>query len=304
MEQTKMTIDEPQTGGGRGPSQRSGAARFKTPAIVVGTLLVLASALYFVVRTPTASTDDAFIDAHVIPVSARVAGHVAEVLVNDNQVVKAGDRLAELDPRDFQTHVDEAKAKLSSARAETSKTQADLVRAKALYARDEASKQDLEHAQAAADAAAADASRTEASLRQAELDLSYTRIDAPQAGRITRKAVEAGAYVAVGQPLLALVPAEVWVVANFKETQLTRMRPGLAATIRVDAFPDVRLRGHVDSIQAGTGARFSLLPAENATGNFVKVVQRVPVKIVLDDKASGDRLLSPGMSVEADVELR
>jgi membrane fusion protein (multidrug efflux system) len=104
--------------------------------------------------------------------------------------------------------------------------------------------------------------------------------------------------------VLALVPDDVWVVANFKETQLTRMHAGQHAEIRVDAYPDQRLRGHVDSIQAGTGARFSLLPAENATGNFVKVVQRVPVKIVLDDKPSGGRVLAPGMSVEADVDLR
>src|SRR6185312_11129368 len=200
--------------------------------------------------------------------------------------------------------LDQARGKVASDRAEAAKTEADLKRAQALFARDEASKQDLEHAQASADAATADLSQSEAALRQAELDLSYTRITAPEAGRVTRKSLEPGAYVSIGQAILALVPADVWVVANFKETQLTKMHPGQPAEIRVDAYPDQHLRGHVDSIQAGTGARFSLLPAENATGNFVKVVQRVPVKIVLDNRPSDGRALAPGMSVEATVDLR
>lgn len=276
----------------------------KKLALGAAILAVLGLGAYLAFRAPSAETDDAAIEAHVIPVSARVAGHVARVLVDDNRQVKAGELLAELDPRDFQTQLDQAKGKVASDRAEAAKTAADLSRAQALFARDEASKQDLEHAQAAAEAAKADLAQSEAALRQAGLDLSYTRIEAPEAGRVTRKAVEPGAYVSVGQSILALVPDDVWVVANFKETQLTRMRKGQPAEIRVDAYPDERLRGHVDSIQDGTGARFSLLPAENATGNFVKVVQRVPVKIVLDDKPAGGRVLAPGMSVEATVDLR
>ena len=240
----------------------------------------------------------------MIPVSAKISGHVARVLIDDNQLVKAGDVLAEIDPRDFQTRLDSARGKVASNRAEAAKTEADLKRAAVLFARDEASKQDLEHAQAAADAAKAELSQSDAALRQAELDLSYTKILAPESGRVTRKAVEAGAYVSVGQSVLAIVPEESWVVANFKETQLARMRVGQAAEIRVDAYPDRTLHGRVDSIQDGTGARFSLLPAENATGNFVKVVQRVPVKILLVDKPSGGRALAPGMSVEATVDLR
>jgi membrane fusion protein (multidrug efflux system) len=265
---------------------------------------VLMLGVYVVTRPPSASTDDAFIEAHVIPVSAKVAGHVARVLVDDNQAVKAGEVLAELDARDIQTRLDAARGKAASNRAEAAKTAADLSRAKALFARDEASKQELDHAQAAADGAKAGVSQSEAALHQAELDLSYAKILAPEAGRVTRKAIEAGAYVSVGQPVMALVPDEVWVIANFKETQLTRMRPGQHATVVVAAYPDKSLRAHVDSIQAGTGARFSLLPAENATGNFVKVVQRVPVKLVFDEKPGDGRLLAPGMSVEADVDLR
>jgi membrane fusion protein (multidrug efflux system) len=282
----------------------AGAANWKAIAGAAAAVVLASAAGYFIFRAPRESTDDAFVEADVVPVSAKISGHVSRVLVDDNQIVKSGDVLVEIDPRDFQTRVDQARAKSASARAEAAKTAADLKRAQALFAKDEASRQDLDHAVAAAEGAAAELAQDEAALRQTELDLSYTKIAAPEDGRITRKAVEAGAYVSVGQAMLALVPHQSWVVANFKETQLTRMRPGQRADIVVDAYPDQTLRGHVDSIQAGTGARFSLLPAENATGNYVKVVQRVPVKIMLDDELSGGRLLAPGMSVEATVELK
>jgi membrane fusion protein (multidrug efflux system) len=141
-------------------------------------------------------------------------------------------------------------------------------------------------------------------LRQAELALSYTRIYAPESGYITRKAVEAGNFAQTGQPLMALVPDRLWVIANFKETQLAGMRTGQPVTIRVDAYPQLRLRAHVDSIQSGTGARFSLLPTENATGNYVKVVQRVPVKIVLDETPPVGYRLGPGMSVVPEVRVK
>jgi membrane fusion protein (multidrug efflux system) len=301
MEHGKTTVDGDIAAIRRAPS---GGQNWKLIGGAAAAVVVVGLGLYFVFRAPTESTDDAFVEADVVPVSAKISGHVSRVLVEDNQIVKAGEVLVEIDPRDFQTRVDQARAKAAADRAESDKTRADLGRAKALFAKDEASRQDLEHAQAAADAAAADLAESEAALRQAELDLSYTKIAAPEEGRITRKAVEAGAYVQVGQAMLALVPHQSWIVANFKETQLTKMRPGQAAEIVVDAYPDQTLKGHVDSIQDGTGARFSLLPAENATGNYVKVVQRVPVKIVLDEALSGGRLLAPGMSVEATVDLK
>jgi membrane fusion protein (multidrug efflux system) len=141
-------------------------------------------------------------------------------------------------------------------------------------------------------------------VQQAELALSYTRVYAPESGYVTRKAVEPGNFVQTGQPLMALVPDRLWVVANFKETQLRDMRPGQPVTIRVDAFPQLRLRAHVDSIQSGTGARFSLLPTENATGNYVKVVQRVPVKILLDETPPAGYRLGPGMSVVPEVRVK
>ncbi|HEX4046722.1 MAG TPA: HlyD family secretion protein [Elusimicrobiota bacterium] len=297
-----MTLEE--EGAAARPSRSAAVEPWKWAAGAAALAAVLGISLYFLLRAPTEYTDDAYIDAHVVPVGARVAGYVKDVLVDDNQIVKAGDLLAELDPHDFQARLNEAKGKVASQDAVAVETEADLRRAQALFARDEVSKQELEHAQAAADAAKADLAQWRAALDQAALDLSYARITAPEAGRVTRRAIERGAYVTVGQTLLALVPNEAWVTANFKETQLRRMHLGQTAHIRVDAYPDHPLRGHVDSIQDGTGARFSLLPAENATGNFVKVVQRVPVKIVLDEEPSGGRLLAPGMSVEATVDIR
>jgi len=141
-------------------------------------------------------------------------------------------------------------------------------------------------------------------VRQAELNLSYTRIRAPESGYITKKSVESGNIVQPWQALMALVSDRLWVVANFKETQLKRMRPGQPVEIKVDAYPRLKLRGLVDSIQSGSGARFSLLPPENATGNYVKVVQRVPVKIVFTEPLPREYKLGPGMSVVPKVRVR
>jgi membrane fusion protein, multidrug efflux system len=157
-----------------------------------------------------------------------------------------------------------------------------------------------------ADFASAGARRTEseAAVQQAQLNLSYTKIYASESGYITRKSVEPGNFVGAGQALMALVADRMWVIANFKETQITHMRPGQNVTVKVDAYPQLKLRGHVDSLQSGTGARFSLMPPENATGNYVKVVQRVPVKIVLIEPPPAGYRLGPGMSVEPEVEVR
>jgi membrane fusion protein, multidrug efflux system len=151
---------------------------------------------------------------------------------------------------------------------------------------------------ARAESALARVKQTQAALAQAEFNLQYTTVKAPQRGVVSRKSVEIGQVIQPGQPLMALIPLEnVWVTANFKETQLTSMRPGQRATIRVDAYGGREFKGHIDSIAPATGARFSLLPPENATGNYVKVVQRVPVKIVLEAGQDPEHLLRPGMSV-------
>ncbi len=160
--------------------------------------------------------------------------------------------------------------------------------------------------QASIQTAAAEVKRSEAAVRQEELNLSYTEVKAQESGYVTRKTVEVGSYAQPGQALLAIVQRDVWVVANFKETQLTHMRSGQPVTVHVDAYPHFKLTGHVDSIQSGSGARFSLFPPENATGNYIKILQRVPVKIVFDDSSeSGPTLaLGPGMSVEPKVRVR
>lgn len=320
------------------------------------------------------STDDAFIDAHIVSVAPKIAGRVSAVRVNDNQLVHEGEPLVSIDARDLEATVAQKRAALevmqarlqnaqmsaeqaeahvktleaayasavatrNATAAETEKLRADLERNRGLITTGAISKMDFEHslsdtrsseanleskhkqlqaaaayaeegrkqagsARAQANAAQAEVKEAEAELRQAELQESYTEITAPEAGRVTNKSVEPGNYLQVGQPIFAVVPQAIWVTANFKETQLSEMRPGQPATIEVDAYPSRTLHGHVDSIQAGSGARFSLLPPENATGNFVKVVQRVPVKIVLDEQPDVKQVLGPGMSVVPEVQVK
>ena len=368
-------------------------------------------------------TDNAQIDGHITPIAARVGGTVAAVHVTDNQEVRAGSVLVEIDPRDFEvackraeadlvdaeaaleaaragvpiattstsgqlssagagveraqagvagaaSDVDAARARLDAAQGRLREATAaqtrlarDLDRMKQLVAKDEISQQQFDASVAAADAsrAAVDSAqaavaeaekavasvenrRTQATgmltqaqadlrtartapqqvtvirsrersaeakvllaralLEQAQLNLSYTTVKAPGNGYVSKKSVEPGQIVQAGQPLLALVSLDdIWVTANFKENQLRRMRPGLPASITVDGNGRT-YQGHVDSIAAATGARFSLLPPENATGNYVKVVQRVPVKIRFEPGQDRGHVLRPGMSVVPRVYLR
>jgi membrane fusion protein (multidrug efflux system) len=204
-----------------------------------------------------------------------------------------------------------ARARLSQARAAEVSTQAGLrqaeeqvVQAQGRVSEAKSAPQQIDVRHADVSSLRAQVEQQRAAVAQAELALSYTRIYAPESGYITRKSVEPGDFVQTGQPLAALVSDRLWVVANFKETQLTRMRAGQPVTLKLDAFPQLRLRGHVQSFQSGTGAAFSLLPAENATGNYVKVVQRVPVKIVLDEAPPAAYRIGPGMSVEPEVKVQ
>jgi membrane fusion protein, multidrug efflux system len=249
------------------------------------------------------STDDAFVDAHIILTAPKIAGRVAAVHITDNQDVKKGDLLVEIDPADAEAALAQAKANLAKDKATRARSDTDERRALDLFKRKVISAQERDQNVAAAESNRANVKADEAAVEQAELNLQYTRIYAPEDGRVTNKAVEPGDYVQVGQNLFALVTPERWTTANFKETQLRNMRPGQSAQVSVDAYPDHPLRGHVDSIQAGSGARFSLLPPENATGNYVKVVQRVPVKIVLDEQPDVQRVLGPGMSVVPTVTV-
>jgi membrane fusion protein, multidrug efflux system len=429
---------------------------FKRPPVIAAAAFVLVVGIVFGVRyylhgISHESTDDAFIDGHIIQISPKVSGHVIKLHITDNQQVNEGDLLVEIDPRDFEARLAQARASLLAAQArhdssrinvkltsatssaavvqrssglsrarsnvQTSKAQtdvtrnrldqarvqvktaqanaqqaraqavaaeaeaaratADVKRYEQLYQLDEVSHQQLDKAVAAAktadaqldaarlrvaaadtqvadalagqdvaasallqaeseihesqarvgeavgqlesansapdqvaasrsqvNVAGAEIEQAQAAVQQAELDLSYTRIYAPESGRVTRKAVEEGALLQVGQVLFAIVPDDLWVNANFKETQLTFMRPGQPVEIDVDAYPDKAFKGHVDSIQAGSGAAFSLLPPENATGNYVKVVQRVPVKTVFDEPPDPTHSLGPGMSVVPEVKVK
>jgi membrane fusion protein (multidrug efflux system) len=166
---------------------------------------------------------------------------------------------------------------------------------------DEAKAQ-LEAAKAESDAVFAQLNESKTAMDTAQLNLSYTKIFAPCDGRVTRKQVEAGDYLQTGQQIFSIVPTEVWVVANFKESQLKKMKPGQNALVAIDALGGRKFRAHVDSVQAGSGAAFSLLPPENATGNFVKVIQRVPVKIIFDDALPADHTIGPGLSVTPSVQ--
>jgi membrane fusion protein (multidrug efflux system) len=313
--------------------KRGGWQRVTVGVIVLAALASVWGLFYLVHAMSHESTDDAFIQGHVVSVSSRVNGHVIAVDVNDNEWVEQDDPLVELDPRDFQVNVDLARAALSSAwatveqdRAKAEKSLVEANRAEKDYQRYKQlfdsnggiTQQQLDNALAMARSAfaqqnaddnqvsvsAARAAQAGATVQQAELNLSYTKIQAPQAGLITKKAVEPGEYITVGQPLLNIVTPDVWVVANFKETQLKYMEPGQSVKIKVDAYPQKVFKAHIDSIQKGTGAVFSLLPPENATGNYVKVIQRVPVKIVFDEDPNVTAMLSPGMSVVPEVKVK
>ena len=335
-------------------------------AVLLGFLAVIAAAIiggataWWLEARGWESTDDAFIDVHMVHISPRVAGRVARVLVDDNRLVEAGQPIVELDPADFQAKLDQALAaqagaagslaqakaqqtvvyaNSAQARAEVGVADANATNAANQLRRDQplaeqhvVSRQTLDNDIAAARSTAANLvaaqkklasaeaqqgvaesqlATAEANLQsaaaqveQARLNLSYTRIVAPQAGRVARKNVAVGDYLQTGQDVMALIPAPVWITANFKETQLARMRVGQPVDIEIDAYPGVTFHGHVDSIQSGSGAAFSLLPPENATGNYVKVVQRVPVKIVFDAPPDPDRPLGPGMSVVPSVRVR
>ena len=378
--------------------------------VIVTAILALLVGGFFLWRYLSSyeSTDDAQADVHLYPVSARISGYVVKVNVDDNQWVEKGTALVEIDPKDYEVAVAQARANLANAEATAQslnitvpitsisttsqisvtssdidnanagisaaekqmvaahaqleqaqandvRAQSDLVRYKTLVDKKEVAQQIYEQALATAnsDAAAvegakanesaaeeyvrqarirlaqavanhqsaetgpqqvsstkahvraliADVEEKRALLDQAELNLQYTKIYAPVSGEVN-KSVVVGLNVEAGQQLLTVVPLdEVWVTANFKEAQLKKMRVGQPVEIHVDATGR-KLRGHVDSIAGATGPLFSLLPPENATGNYVKIVQRIPVKIVLEPDENKDRQLRPGMNVVPDVSIQ
>jgi membrane fusion protein (multidrug efflux system) len=252
-------------------------------------LLVIGYFLYDVIIHE--STDDAYTTGHVHNIAARVTGTVLKVNVDDNELVKQGEVLVVLDPTDFEVQVAQAGANYAKAKA-------DDERAQKLQGNGAISQQDYDQFNAALQVAAAQ-------LKDARDQLVYTTIMAPADGRIGHKSVESGERITAGSALMAVVE-DVWVVANFKETQLGKMRVGQSATIDIDAIPGKTFRGFVDSWSPGSGSVFALLPPDNSTGNFTKIVQRVPVKIRFDpDSIRGyEQRIVPGLSCEPEVLLR
>jgi membrane fusion protein (multidrug efflux system) len=264
-------------------------------------VFLLAYSLWYVSTHET--TDDAFIEGDVTVISPKVPGHIEKVYVKDNQTIKAQDHLCDIDERDYQTGFNLAQAKLEAAQAEARQAGQDIQRYQKLLATKDISQQQYDKALLRWDTAKAMVEESQAGLNQARLNLSYTKITAPADGVVTRKDVEPGMFVEQGQAVMAIVLPDRWVVANLKETQMTHIHPGLKVVIRIDAYPGVVFHGHVDSVQQGTGARFSLLPAENATGNYIKVTQRVPVKIVFDGPLDPQKPLELGMSADPTIDL-
>jgi membrane fusion protein (multidrug efflux system) len=260
-------------------------------AQIVAAIVVVCVIGYFIYQAMRhETTDDAYTAGHIHNISSRVTGTVLEVKVDDNQTVKQGDVLVVLDPTDYQVQVDQAEA-------DYEKAVADLQRAMALQGHGAVSQQDI-------DADKATAGVAEAKLKDAKDQLEYCVIRAPADGRVGHKTVESGNRVNVGAALMA-ISEDVWVVANYKETQLAKMRPGQTAEISIDAIPDKKFKGYLDSWAPGSGATFALLPPDNATGNFTKIVQRVPVKIRFDpDSIRGyENRIVPGLSCEPSVLL-
>jgi membrane fusion protein (multidrug efflux system) len=237
--------------------------------------------------------------AQVNASQAKVAQARATVAAADAENQRAADDLKRYQSVDS-TAVSKSAFDAAQSQARTASANLEAARSQA-----KAAEADVTLSEAGVETASATVQQAEAKLRQAELNLSYTQVTAPEAGRVTRRVVEPGAYIQPGQALMAIVPRQYWVLANFKETQLTHMRVGQPVEVVVDAYPDHKFKGHVESIQSGAGARFSLFPPENATGNYIKVVQRVPVKIVLDnDDPDAELALGPGMSVDPKVRVK
>ena len=327
-------------------------------SVVIGAVYLTPKVIYSLSHE---STDDAFVDGTVVPVSSEVKGKVMRVFVDDNQMVKAGDPLLEIAGDDYSAVVTEKEgrnssllsqkkeieatieerkktlrqtiANLEAATAEERLASKELLRYRGLLEERLVSQSQYDRIEAQwsvtkarVDAARSAVSETEAaivtlqsrlktqdslireagaSLSLAMLDLKRTVVTAPLSGRVAKKNIDPGKYVQAGQPLMSIVDErDIWIVANFKETQVGEMRVGQPVTITVDAYPDTVFHGRVDSFQPGTGSAFSLLPPENATGQFVKVVQRVPVKIVLDSQPDRKHPLWPGLSVIPSVDVR
>jgi membrane fusion protein (multidrug efflux system) len=307
------------------------------------------------------TTDDAYVDAHSSIISPKISGYISDIPVNDNQHVKAGDVIARIDPRDYQTALDQARANVKAAQANidtltqqigeqglvvdqarqqvasdqaalvysqqdyqrytdlertgygtvqrAQQAQSDIVQKQAKLDSDKAgvasAEKQISVLQAQLEQARANLAQQQASEHQAELNLSYTTITAPFDGTIGVRNIQVGQYVQPGTQLMAVVPLhEVYITANYEETQLTHVQPGQPVTLNVDTYDGTTVHGYVESIAPASGQQFALLPPDNATGNFTKIVQRIPVKIAVDPNDPLAGQLRPGMSVEPTINTK
>ena len=308
--------------------------RFLIPSIII-VVLCLLGWLYF---STFETTDDAFVEGHIVRISPKVTGIIEKLYIDDNQHVKKGDLLLQIDDRDYKVRYEQAKAAYemalykqksavvdkNAAETDLKVAQQDFDRYKNLYEKGAVSQQEYDKAKSKFDLAKAnyasaqqavfskeknkvadaELKRLEAAMKQAQLELSYTKIYASDDGKITNRSAEEGAFINAGAPLFSIVPDKRWVVANFKETQLDKIRVGQKVKIKVDAYPHLKLVGKVDSIQSSTGAKTSMFPPENAVGSYVKVVQRVPVKIIFTQPIDPQYSIEPGMSVVPKVLVK
>jgi membrane fusion protein, multidrug efflux system len=262
--------------------------------LVFGCVLL---AVYIINGFSRIGTDDAYITGRIHNIAPKIPGTIKAVHVEDNQSVKKGDVLVDIDPVDYELKVNESRAVVGVREATFDQAARDKKRAEALYKDKVFSKERYENTSTAYSLAKAQLKAAYAQLKIAQRNLEYTKIYSPSDGYVTSKAAEEGNQVQPGQPLLAVVALDdIWIVANYKETQLKNVRKGQRVQIKVDTYSSKVFMGRVDSIMAGTGAAFSLFPPENALGNYVKVVQRIPVKIVFDKTTDRDQALRIGMS--------
>lgn len=302
-------------------------------------ILVILSIIYFIDMQKYVSTDDAYVETVPVVVSPRVSGQLIKLYVEDNQRVKKNDLVAEIDPADYEAKLAEinalykaallkqknSKAALDATSTELKLAATNLERYTDLYKTGAASKLDYDNAKLAYDTVKAKMTTVEQNLltenqntvadanleilaaqkKQAELALSYTKIYAAQDGTVSNKAIEEGTLVKNGQPMFSIVPDEIWIVANFKENQIKNMQKEQPVSIKVDTYPNKVFQGRIDSIQRISGAKSSMFPPENAVGSFVKIVQRIPVKIVFTEEIDKDKYnIVAGMSVVPKVKVK
>lgn len=249
------------------------------------------------------STDNAYVSANVVEIASQVTGPATRVYVDNNQRVEQGAPLFDIDPQAFALAADKAEANLRQRQAELRNARTNEQRVRALVKEKFLSYQAGDDATMAVSTAEAAVAAAGASLAQAKLDLAHTHVFAPVRGTVANLSLRPGTVVAASNPLFAVIASdEYWVDANFKETELEHIRPGDTAEIHVDSYPDRMFHGRVDSLSGGAGAAFSLLPAQNATGNWVKVTQRVPVKVIVLDP-DPDHPLRIGTSAEVTVRI-